>query len=328
MTLLRDESMQAAARAMEAGILGGAMGDALGVPVEFTSRRSLRANPVVGLRGYGTHRQPAGTWSDDTSLTLCLVESLAESGIDFHEQAARFVAWMREAHWTAHGEVFDIGNATRAAIESLAAGEEPTQAGLAGELHCGNGSLMRLAPLGMYLAFADAAERARISASASRLTHGHPRCQLACIFYSEVIAWLVRGSSLTEALSEEQEVLRQELAARHPQESGNFERLLSPDLADLPESHISSSGYVLHCLEASLWCALRARSFEEGVLLAVNLGDDTDTTAAVAGTLLGLRFGKEQIPRAWLAELARLRDIEALLQRFQVACLERWRTEQ
>ena len=311
--------------AVAAAMLGSAVGDALGVPIEFASRTSRHHDPVVDMRGYGTHSQPAGTWSDDTSLTLCLAESLSEAGVDYRDQASRFIAWARDGLWTPHGEVFDIGNATREAIRRLSAGMEPTEAGLAGEFHCGNGSLMRIIPIGLYLAFASGDERTTAAACCSRLTHSHPRCQLACVMLSEAIALLVQRCSIERAVVEAQAVLRRLLSSEHPDEADAFERLLAPSLADLDEHDVSTSGYVIHTLEASLWCALRAESFRSGVLAAVNLGDDTDTTGAVAGALLGLRFGLGQVPREWIIALARLLDIQALVDRFQAACLRKWR---
>lgn len=310
---------------IEAAMLGSIVGDALGVPVEFMDRASLRESPVQGMQAYGTHDQPAGTWSDDSSLMLCLAESLAAGGVDYHDQAARFVSWERNAYWTPHGEVFDIGMATRKPICRLESGVEPTQAGLSGEHHCGNGSLMRILPVGLYFAFGDRDERSEVAAECSRLTHGHPRCQLACVMFTEIVACLVRGGSFEEALCEGRDILREQLASKFPEETAAFERLLSPGLTDLDEADVSSSGYVIHCLEASLWCTGRAESFREGVLAAVNLGDDTDTTGAVAGALLGLRFGHEQIPNDWINALARLTDVQELTKRFQAACSEKWR---
>lgn len=316
---------QRASEAIESAMLGSIVGDAIGVPVEFTSRSSLRESPVTGMRSFGTHNQPAGTWSDDSSLMLCLADSLADKAVDYHDQAARFVSWMHDSNWMPHGEVFDIGNATREAIFRLDAGVEPTEAGLASEFHCGNGSLMRILPVGLYLALAGRDERAEVTTACSRLTHGHPRCQLACVMFTEIVASLVRGRSFEEALFEGRDVLRENLASKFPKESAAFERLLSPALTDLDEADVSSSGYVIHCLEASLWCTGRAESFREGVPAAVNLGDDTDTTGAVAGALLGLRFGRDQIPNDWIESLARLSDVRALIDRFQGACLQAWR---
>lgn len=134
------------------GILGLAIGDALGVPVEFISRQELRKKPVKEMTGYGTHSQPPGAWSDDTSLTLCLVESLCEAGYDLADTGKKFVRWYREGYWTPFGDVFDIGNATRQAILTLERGIDPALAGLADEWSNGNGSLMRILPASLYFA--------------------------------------------------------------------------------------------------------------------------------------------------------------------------------
>lgn len=306
------------------GLFGSIVGDALGVPVEFAGRAARQRNPVTGMREFGTHNQPAGTWSDDTSLALCLAESLTLCGVDFRDQSARFQRWLADGHWTPHGEVFDIGNATHQAIRQLAAGVEPTKAGPRGEYHCGNGSLMRILPLGLYLGNAESTERAKVAADASCLTHGHPRCQLACAMYCEVAAALLRGIDIQQAVADGQKLLRQLVGDQYPEESLAFQRLTSGNISELPIEQISSSGYVIHCLEASLWCAMRAGSFAEGVLAAVNLGDDTDTTGAVAGGLLGLRFGRAEIPTDWIDVLARRGDIQTLGAEFLSASARRW----
>jgi ADP-ribosylglycohydrolase len=310
------------------GIVGLAVGDALGVPVEFHDRDSLRRHPVTGMRGYGSHQQPPGTWSDDTALALCLAESLCQAGIDYCDQAKRFIGWMLRGEWTPHGQVFDIGNATRQAIFRLDRGVAPTEAGLTDVSSNGNGSLMRILPLALYLAYARPAERIEAAMTCSRLTHGHPRSQLACVMYVEIAAALLRGSEFSAAVANSQEIVASLVADRFPQEQQPFARLLSPGLELLAESDVSGSGYVLHCLEASLWCSLNAVSYEAGVLQAINLGEDTDTTGAVTGGLLGLRFGLKTIPIEWIQALARRNDIFNLCQRFQLACQQRWESDQ
>lgn len=310
--------------AAASGIIGLAVGDALGVPVEFAPRARRHSDPVTGMRAFGTHDQPAGTWSDDTSLALCLAESLAERGIDFHHQASRFAAWLHQDEWTPRGEVFDVGGATREAITRLARGVEPTEAGPTHVNSNGNGSLMRILPLAIYLARADRAIRIETAMQASRLTHGHARCQVACALFVEIAAAVVRGDELARAIADAQQTVAPAVAERFPAESQNLARLFNSDIASLPESSVSGSGYVIDCLEASLWCSLRARSYSDGVLAAVNLGEDTDTTGAVTGGLLGLRFGIDAIPTTWQHQLARYGDIVALCGRFQRACESRW----
>jgi len=312
--------------AARAGLIGLAVGDALGVPVEFSERERLRKEPVTGMRSFGVHHQPAGTWSDDSSLAFCLVESLAEKGIDYRDQARRFVSWFYDAKWTPHGRVFDIGNATRDAITRLHHGIEPLNAGPDDERSCGNGSLMRILPLALYLANDSPRERFQRSCEASRLTHGHLRCQLACAFYVEVAAALVRGETLAQGIARAVEVVQPAIREEHPRELQHFNKILSPQLASLPEAQISGSGYVIHCLEASLWCALRAKTYSEGVLAAVNLGDDTDTTGAVTGGLLGLRFGLAGIPQEWQLQLVRRSDILTLCDQLQTAIKVKFET--
>lgn len=311
-----------------AGLLGLAVGDALGVPVEFCSRKRLQEQPVTDMRSFGTHNQPSGTWSDDTSLTLCLAESLTECGIDYQDQARRFVGWWRHANWTPHGDVFDIGNATRGAISRLELGMNPTEAGLTNEHSNGNGSVMRILPVALYLAFSDPADRLDAAMQCSRLTHGHPRCQIACALFVEIAAALVRGANIRSAVAQSQRSVSEIIESRFPRERSNVQRLFNDGIGNLNPTEVSGSGYVIDCLEASIWCALSSNSFQEGVLKAVNLGDDTDTAGAVAGALLGLRFGRESIPQGWEDQLARRQDVVALCERFQAACEHQWETNQ
>ncbi len=310
-------------------LLGTATGDALGVPVEFRSREALSADPVAGMRGYGTHHQPPGTWSDDTSMTLSLAESLATAGIDYHDQARRFIAWARERVWTPHGEVFDIGGATLAAIGRLAEGVDPVDAGGTGEWDCGNGSLMRAAPLGVYLAYALRQHRREAAKYASRLTHAHPRCQLACVALMEVVASLTRGEALEAAMLDAFDTdFERHIDKFYPSEQETFAPMLAAGwvsgLKNTPAESVSSGGYVLDTLVASLWCAARAETYADGVLAAVNLGGDTDTTGAVTGALLGIRFGPAAIPTEWIESLSRVDDIQQLAGRFAAACSARW----
>jgi len=297
------------------------------VPVEFKSREWLKSDPVTDMRGHGSHNQPPGTWSDDTSLTLCLVESLCEKGIDYDDQARRFVGWMFGSQWTPHGRVFDAGGATCEAIFRLDRGSAPTEAGPTDERSNGNGSLMRILPLAIYLAHAPAAERIGAAMTGSRLTHGHPRCQLACAYLVETAAAMIRGIAISDAIAIARGAIQRITAERYPEERKTFSRLFSPELESLSESDLSGSGYVIHCLESCLWCAAQAASYADGVLRAVNLGDDTDTTGAVTGGLLGLRFGRSAIPSEWVEQLARRNDIQALLDRFQQACHRKWEAD-
>ena len=300
------------------GIMGLIVGDALGVPVEFVNRKELQANPVTTMMGMGTHNQPVGTWSDDTSLTLCLAENLL-GGLNIQKLGQSFVDWLYDNKWTPHGEVFDVGNSTRMAIDRIKNGEEAEFAGNSGESSNGNGSLMRILPL-----FLETRkrrkdiERFQMIRKVSSITHAHIRSSLACFYYLEManvlsdtgqksskIAYVYANHSFVK-LTEELEI--------NPDEVKLFERLTQGTIAELEEDQIFSSGYVLHTLEAAVWCLLRTNSYKEAVLKAVNLGEDTDTVAAVTGGLAGLLYGSEAIPEDWIQSLARLEDINGLLE--------------
>ncbi|MEE9405411.1 MAG: ADP-ribosylglycohydrolase family protein [Algisphaera sp.] len=302
-----------------AALLGLAVGDALGVPVEFNARTFLKENPVTQMSGPGTHNQPQGTWSDDTSLTLCSAESLCH-GDDLVDMGQRFVSWLTKAHWTPRGHVFDVGITTSEAISRLDAGKPPLEAGLRDVNNNGNGSLMRIAPIGLYFANATPELRRQKAMNTSCLTHGHPRSQIACAFYTELIAALTRGELWGVAFNNTRNLYRPWIAENHPEEVEPFSRILNPGLPTLKPAKISGSGYVIHTLEASLWATTNAKTFENAVLTAINLGLDTDTTGAVTGALAGLRFGRDKIPSRWINALARIDDLKKLCDQFALAC--------
>jgi ADP-ribosylglycohydrolase len=299
-------------------LIGLAVGDALGVPVEFKSREYLEQWPVTDMIGYGTHNQPPGTWSDDSSLAFCLAESLV-TGYDLHDLACRFINWRYNAYWTPHGKVFDVGNTTSLAIHRLKNNTEPTFAGPNDEGSNGNGSLMRILPLAFYLADKTIDERFRIINDISCLTHGHIRSVLACFIYIEYALQVLAGKEKTEAYRLMQQQVNAFLAGSviHPEEVRKFARILTNDITLLPENAIFSSGYVLHTLEAALWCILTNNTYADTVLQAVNLGEDTDTTGAVAGGLAGIIFGVDQIPQAWVYAFARKEAIVELAGRME-----------
>ena len=298
------------------GIMGVAVGDALGVPVEFMDRTVLKAEQVKDILGYGTHNQPKGTWSDDSSLTFCLVESLC-NGFDLQDIGRRFVRWLDEGYWTPHGNVFDIGNATYQAISKLRAGITPTQAGGVHERSNGNGSLMRILPVALYFADSETGELLAATHEVSCLTHAHPRSQMACGFYNIMIVELLKGKSQQGAyFCAVESFVDAYNTPPFSSEMGHFHRLFQMQIHEEPEDTIKSSGYVIHTLESSIWAFLRSSSFEEAVLSAVNLGEDTDTTGAVAGGLAGVYYGLDTIPGEWIEALARSSDVLELCERF------------
>ncbi|NOQ70933.1 MAG: ADP-ribosylglycohydrolase family protein [Crocinitomix sp.] len=306
-----------------AGIYGGAIGDALGVPVEFTNREVLDKNPVTDMREYGTYQQPKGTWSDDSSLTFCLMEGLC-NGYDLEDIASKFADWKYHSYWTPHGSVFDIGMATRKAIYEIQKGTKPVLCGGMDEWSNGNGSLMRILPMAFYLYNeADINVRFEKVKAVSSITHAHARSVIACFIYVEYAIKLIEGFDKLEAFQITQKTVTKYLVdyEMNTAEVNLFHRVLKGNIGDLDRGSISGSGYVLHSLEASLWALLSSDSYEEAVLKAVNLGEDTDTTAAITGGIAGIYFGRNNQFDFWRAHLARFEDIEHLIERFAKAIL-------
>ena len=301
-------------------LFGLAVGDALGVPVEFRNREFLRANPVADMREGGTHKQPAGTWSDDSSLTFCLAEALT-TPFDPQVLAGNFISWRYQNYWTADREVFDIGISTAAAIERLAKGIPPQLAGGMEESENGNGSLMRILPLVFYVKDRPIEERFELTKIVSSLTHQHIRSVIACWYYLEFARLLLIGKNKKAAYQALRKSIPPFLKKLDilPGEIAKFDRLLKDDISLYEESDIQSSGYVVHTLEASIWCLLRTDSYKAAVLKAVNLGEDTDTTGAVTGGIAGLLYGFDSIPSDWIAQLARKDDINDLAERLAAA---------
>jgi ADP-ribosyl-[dinitrogen reductase] hydrolase len=297
-------------------LFGVAAGDALGVPVEFRDRNHMRSYPVQDMMGYGTHNQPAGTWSDDSSLTFCLAEALT-NGFDLDAIGNNFIRWYRDGFWTARGEVFDIGGATYTAIHRLMEGVNARHSGSDKEASNGNGSLMRIAPLVFYLKEKPAEERFAITKLVSSITHAHIRSVIACFYYMEFCRGLLNAQDKFLIYQKLKEEFAKDADALHlpANEVRHIDRLLNHDICLLGEDEIQSSGYVIDTLEASVWCLLTTGSYSEAVLKAVNLGGDTDTTAAVTGGLAGLLYGFDAIPAHWVNQLAKMDPIADLAER-------------
>ena len=306
------------------GILGLVVGDALGVPVEFSDRKDRELDPVTGMRAYGTHNQPAGTWSDDSSMTLATLDSIKQEGkIDYKDIMCKFAQWCLYGDYTPFHEVFDIGTATSRAIIQYSKGTDPIASGGKTEWDNGNGSLMRILPACLYLynrqkmICTSEDESIYIIHNVSSLTHAHLRSQIACGIYYFLVKSVIASNSdmltsLQQGINDACHYYRRDL--NNYVELEHFSRLFDlKTFGQLPKSQIKSSGYVVDTLEAVVWCLLTTASYKDAVLQAVNLGDDTDTIGAITGSLAGLYYGYNAIPAEWLKELQCREWIEKLI---------------
>ena len=288
-------------------LLGLAVGDALGTTLEF--KRPGSFDPLTDMVGGGPFALEPGEWTDDTSMALCLAESLVErGGFDAVDQMERYVRWFRHGHFSVTGECFDIGITTRRALTRFEDTSEPFS-GSTDANTAGNGSIMRLAPVPVAYAH-DPATAIHLAGESSRTTHGAPNCVAACRYLAALIVGALQGVDKSTLLS-----------ARYSPVSGAWsERSLTPAIdavaagsfKDKRPPEIRGSGYVVESLEAALWAFHATDSFEEGALAAVNLGDDADTTGAVYGQVAGAYYGVAGIPTDWLELLAMRSGIERL----------------
>lgn len=298
---------------IKSGIYGICVADAVGVPAEFKSREELRRHPVADMISGGSHGQPRGTWSDDSSMTLGLAYSIGKTkGIHTHDIMEQFLAWYEKGAFSPRGECFDIGHTTTQALFRYREGVTPALCG-GNKPNCnGNGSLMRILPMAYALYPVYGAD---LTASGkamewihkiSGLTHRHKLAQSACGIYVNIASRLIDGMGREQAVKEgvEKSLLWYWTHDSFDRVEEKWKRIADIDaFCALPEEKIMSGGYVVETLEAALWCLMNTDNYRSCILKAVNLGKDTDTTAAVAGGLSGLSCGLEGIPRHWIEEL-------------------------
>jgi len=305
------------------GIMGVVIGDALGCPVQFKSRIQVAKYPVTGMRGYETFNLPEGSWTDDSSLTLALQDSINRKGeIDLHDIMHNFMKWLYDGEFTPYGKSFDIGRGVRNAIDAYRKNRKPYKCGSDSQYNNGNGSLMRILPACLFcyrkqkdMQLTDT-EAVKLIHEVGGLTHAHIRANIACgLYYFMVKAALDESGSLKERLACG---LAKGFAFYEGYLADTFnltfyDRLRDTDaFAMIARDKIESSGYVVDTLEAAVWCLFNEDNFDKSLLLAVNLGEDTDTVGAVAGGLAGLYYGYEAIPEQWLSVIKRREWIEQI----------------
>lgn len=286
-------------------LLGLATGDAVGTTLEFKPPGTF--TPIKDMIGGGPFALEPGEWTDDTSMALCLAESLIEQHrFDPTDQLQRYLQWYQVGHLSSTGQCFDIGNTVHSALRRFERTGEP-YCGSTDPYTAGNGSIMRLAPVPLFFA-QNPEEAIKMSAESSRTTHGAETAIDACRYLGGLIVGAVKGASREELLSShyspipnywDENPLVDEIDAIA---AGSFKHRQPPE--------IRGTGYVVESLEAALWAFYHSQSFEEGCLLAVNLGDDADTTGAVYGQIAGAFYGERGIPQSWRDKLAHYDLIE------------------
>ena len=327
---------------IKSGIIGQIVGDALGLPVQFRPREDRDLDPVTDMRGYGAFDMPPGSWSDDSSLILATMDGLAASLkkeerhenlslneiIDYEIIMKNFSKWLNEGEFTPYGFAYDVGGATMDGIRRYDMGTEPTLSGGIGERDNGNGSLMRILPISLFIHYLsqkysfDEEDKMEAVHNLSSLTHRHRRSQMTCGIYVNIALEFLEnnGSDLSlEELIANGIDKSKEYYFNNPsfeKELHHFDRVFSLNIQNLPRDEIKSGGYTISSLEASIWCLLNNENYKDTLLQAVNLGYDTDTTACIVGGLAGIYYGYEDIPAEWINKLAKLDYIENLIENF------------
>lgn len=268
---------------LKAAVYGFAVGDTLGVPYEFLKRGEFLFQ----------EKEIRGIWSDDTAMTLATCDSIRKKGkIDLFNMMESFENWLYYGAYTPDGKAYGVGNTTRKAVDLFHRGEKLENCGQRGERDNGNGALMRILPL----AFLDTSEEDIDHVSS--LTHNHEISKEGCRIYIQIAKGLLKGKDLKEILKD--------------LKPGKYYKRI-PELKDLSEEGIRSSGYVVDTLEAVLWCLIHTNNYSDCILKSINLGGDTDTIAAISGGLAAIQYGMESIPKHWLERIERKDILESCL---------------
>lgn len=301
------------------GIMGVVVGDALGLPVQFKSREELAKNPVTDMVGYGTFNMPPGTWSDDSSLTLATLTSIKECGeVNCKDIMDRFVEWLDNGAYTPFGFAFDEGLTCIRAIHKFKKTRDVDTCGITGEYANGNGALMRIMPVCLWAYEKEmnkewsTQEAIACIHKVSALTHNHLRSKMACgIYYFMVKSILNNEGTLIERLQKgiDEAISFYRKNNENLTQLAFYHRLLHlNEFMKVSHQQIRSSGYVVDSIEAVVWCLINTKSMEECLLKAVNLGEDTDTVAAIAGGISALYYGYRSLPVEWMKVISKKED--------------------
>lgn len=299
-------------------LLGFAIGDAMGVPIEFTDRETLIKNPITQMTGYGTYNQPEGTWSDDTSMTVATMDAIiTKKEINYKSIMSNFLSWFAVGKYTATGSMFDIGATCSDALAKFSSGSyEPLDCGVDDINRNGNGSLMRMLPIAIYAYYKKLDDEEIISLvnDISSLTHAHEISKMACYIYVRYVMCLLDGK---DKIASYEEIKNLDYTSYSEETITVFDRVLKSDISKYSLDEIKSTGYVVDSLEASLWVILNTESFKQTIIGSINLGCDTDTIGAITGSMAGIIYGYESIPEIWLDKLKKKNYLIKLAMKYE-----------
>jgi len=305
-----------------ATIIGHCCGDVIGLPVQFTKPDKQRRNP---LSEKDIDNIGKGLWSDDTSLSIAFISSfISKKNVDYDDIMCNFQDWLYHGKYTQNGQAFDIGRSTAASITRYTYATPATLSGGNKEKDNGNGGIMRLAPASFiiyqeyglnFFANENAVEMVH---NLSSLTHAHPRSLIGAGIYIAIMVSLLDGMELEEALLKgirrAMEYYRSKL--EFIEEAEHYSRLENPDFKKTPMKEIKSSGYIVDTLEAVVWTVLNTTNYKESILQGINLGGDSDSIAAITGSITGLYYGYDSVPKKWISSIPQISYIEDLCEKF------------
>ncbi len=290
---------------IKSAIYGFVIGDAMGVPIEFEDREKLMKSPVTNMLGYGSYDVPKGVWSDDTSMTLATMDSIIvnKNKLNYNDIADKFCEWINNAKYTATNEVFDIGTTTKYSLMRYWNNKiDATKCGGNAISENGNGSLMRMLPIAFYCFYNKTEDNdiINIVRNTSSITHAHEISIIGCYMYVKYIIFILSNNNKTESYKLLQKI---DYSIFNKDNINLYERIIKYDISKYSLDTIKSTGFVVDTLESALWVILNTESFNEAIIGSVNLGGDTDTIAAITGSIAGILYGYDSINEKWIKDI-------------------------
>ena len=298
-------------------IIGHAVGDAMGIPTEFSKREELLKNPVLEMIDSPDLGLPAGSWSDDTAMEIATIDSfIHKKYFDYKDIMDRWVKWINESEYTSTGVTFDIGRTCLKAIKKYCNGSAPLQCGSTSINENGNGSLMRILPVALYAYTRnlDDISIQRLTDEMSSLTHAHEVSRLGCYIYVQFVICLLKEYEKEDAYRYVQDL---DYSSYNVNSINLYTRILDGQIEGQILDDIKSTGYIVDTLECVLWIFMNARNYKEAIIASTNIGGDTDTIGAIVGSMAGIYYGIDSIPSKWLDKLQRKEYLVELTSKFE-----------